>query len=62
MDRGEEKSKLLNLIEEISESLATLKNVMDIAERDIWAANRKLELLNLIIASRNGTEEEKGII
>lgn len=62
MDKGEEKAKLLNAIEEIGDSLATLQNVLAIAERHLWAANRKLELVNLIIASRNETKEEKGII
>lgn len=61
MDMGEEKAKLLNIIEEIGDSLATLQNVLAIAERHLWAANRKLELVNLIIASRNETKEEKEI-
>jgi hypothetical protein len=61
-NRGQEKAKLLLLIEEAEESLATMRNAQEIAERNLWIVNRRLETIKLIIEARNETEEEKGII
>lgn len=61
-DRALEKAELLMLIEEAEESLATMRNAQEIADRNLWIVNRKLEAIKLIIEARTKTEEEKGII
>lgn len=62
MDKGEEKAELLLLIEEAEDSIATMRDVYGVAERNLWILHRKLENMKLIIEARNETEEEKGII
>lgn len=59
MDKAEEKARLLNLLDDVKESLANLKEAQQIAERSFYCVLRRIELIEAIVEARNEGKERE---